>query len=105
MSEQKNIINCPALFISAPASGQGKTTITAALARLLTRAGKTVRIFKTGPDYLDPKVLAQASSQDVVPLDMWMAGETWCQNQLYDAAQTSDLIYHLVVTELSLGCH
>jgi len=92
MSEQKNIINCPALFISAPASGQGKTTITAALARLLTRAGKTVRIFKTGPDYLDPKILAQASSQDVVPLDMWMAGETWCQNQLYDAAQTSDLI-------------
>jgi cobyrinic acid a,c-diamide synthase len=92
MSEQKNIIICPALFISAPASGQGKTTITAALARLLTRAGKTVRIFKTGPDYLDPKILAQASSQDVVPLDMWMAGETWCQNQLYDAAQTSDLI-------------
>ena len=25
---------CPALFISAPASGHGKTTITAALARL-----------------------------------------------------------------------
>jgi cobyrinic acid a,c-diamide synthase len=80
------------LFLSAPASGQGKTTITAALARLLTRQGKTVRIFKTGPDYLDPQILAQASQQDVVPLDMWMAGEQWCQHQLYLAAQTADII-------------
>lgn len=92
MPEQKNKISCPALFLSAPASGQGKTTITAAIARLLTRQGKTVRIFKTGPDYLDPKILAQASNQGVVPLDMWMAGDAWCQNQLYDAAQTADLI-------------
>lgn len=85
-------ITCPALFLSAPASNQGKTTITAALARLLTRQGKVVRIFKTGPDYLDPQVLAQASGQRVVPLDMWMAGESWCQHQLYLAAQTADLI-------------
>ena len=42
---QENSVNCPALFLSAPASGQGKTTITAALARLLKRQGKTVRIF------------------------------------------------------------
>ncbi|MFT5116804.1 MAG: cobyrinic acid a,c-diamide synthase [Kiritimatiellia bacterium] len=87
-----NSASCPALFLSAPASGQGKTTITAALARLLKRQGKTVRIFKTGPDYLDPQILAQASAQDVVPLDMWMAGEEWCQDQLYRAAQTADLI-------------
>ncbi|MFT6389053.1 MAG: cobyrinic acid a,c-diamide synthase [Cellvibrionaceae bacterium] len=87
-----NSVSCPALFLSAPASGQGKTTITAALARLLKRQGKTVRIFKTGPDYLDPQILAQASGQDVVPLDMWMAGEEWCQDQLYRAAQTADLI-------------
>ncbi len=88
----KKSVACPALFLSAPASGQGKTTVTAALARLLSRQGKTVRIFKTGPDYLDPQILAQASGQDVVPLDMWMAGEQWCQNQLYKAAQTADLI-------------
>ncbi len=85
-------VSCPALFLSAPASGQGKTTITAALARLLKRQGKVVRIFKTGPDYLDPQVLSQASGQDVVPLDMWMAGEAWCQEQLYQAAQTADLL-------------
>ncbi len=91
-AKSKNSVMCPALFLSAPASGQGKTTVTAALARLLHRQGKTVRIFKTGPDYLDPQILAQASKQDVVPLDMWMAGEQWCQAQLYEAAKTADLI-------------
>lgn len=83
---------CPALFISAPASGQGKTTVTAALARLLTRQGKVVRVFKTGPDYLDPQILEQASGQPVVQLDMWMAGEEWCQQKLYDAACVADII-------------
>ncbi len=85
-------IRCPALFLSAPASGQGKTTVTASLARLLSRQGKKVRIFKTGPDYLDPQILSQASGFDVIPLDLWMAGDAWCQNQLYLAAQTADLI-------------
>jgi cobyrinic acid a,c-diamide synthase len=44
---------CPALLIAAPASGQGKTTVTAALARLHARQGR-VRVFKCGPDFLDP---------------------------------------------------
>ncbi len=85
-------VSCPALFLSAPASGQGKTTITAALARLLKRQGKKVRVFKTGPDYLDPQVLEQASGLPVVQVDLWMAGQAWCQHQLYLAAQEADLI-------------
>lgn len=83
---------CPALFLVAPASGQGKTTITAALARLLTRQGKVVRVFKTGPDYLDPQILEQASRQPVEQLDLWMAGEAYCQQKLYEAAGVADLI-------------
>ena len=89
---QTNKKTCPALFISAPASGQGKTTVTAALARLLTRQGNIVRVFKTGPDYLDPQILEQASGQPVVQLDLWMAGEEWCQQKLYDAACVADII-------------
>lgn len=85
-------IECPALFLTAPASGQGKTTVTAALARLLKRQGKDVRIFKTGPDYLDPQILAQASGNPVVQIDLWMAGDPWCQHQFYLAAQQADLI-------------
>ena len=84
--------SCPALFLSAPASGQGKTTITAALARMLRRQGKVVYVFKTGPDYLDPQVLEQASGQPVAQIDLWMAGEAWCQNKIYAAAQVADLI-------------
>lgn len=83
---------CPALFLSAPSSGEGKTTITAALARFFTEKGKVVRVFKTGPDYLDPQILAQASGQDVEQLDLWMAGENYCQQKLYEAAQVADLI-------------
>ena len=92
MASMNSATTCPALFITAPASGQGKTTFTAALARLLTRQGKIVRVFKTGPDYLDPQILELASGQPVVQLDMWMAGEEWCQQKLYDAACVADII-------------
>ena len=84
--------HCPALFIAAPASGQGKTTVTASLARMLLRQGKKVRVFKTGPDYLDPQILGQASGQRVEQLDLWMAGDEYCQQMLFDAAEEADLI-------------
>lgn len=85
-------VRCPAVFIAAPASGQGKTTVTAALARLLRNQGKLVRVFKTGPDYLDPQVLEQASGQPVDQLDLWMAGEAYCQQRFFEAAREADLI-------------
>ncbi|MCM5703645.1 cobyrinate a,c-diamide synthase [Larsenimonas salina] len=83
---------CPALFIAGIASGQGKTTVTAALARLHRRKGRKVAIFKTGPDYLDPLILAQAADHPVEPLDLWMAGDAFCRQQLFDAARQCDLI-------------
>ena len=86
------LAHCPALFLTAPASNQGKTTITAALARYFTKQGKVVRVFKTGPDYLDPQILAQASGQPVEQLDIWMAGENYCRQMLFEAAQSADLI-------------
>ncbi|MFI8620504.1 cobyrinate a,c-diamide synthase [Marinomonas sp. NPDC078689] len=85
-------IYCPAIFLTAPASNQGKTTITAALACYFTKQGKVVRVFKTGPDYLDPQILAQASQQPVEQLDIWMAGDDYCQDRLYQAAKVADLI-------------
>ena len=83
---------CPALFISAPASGQGKTTFTAALARYHRNQGRTVQVFKTGPDFLDPMILERASGNPVYQLDLWMVGKQQCTQLLYDAAQTADLI-------------
>jgi cobyrinic acid a,c-diamide synthase len=83
---------CPALFVSAPASGQGKTTVTAGLARHHRRLGRRVRVFKTGPDFLDPMLLARASGAPVYSLDLWMVGEDGCRRLLADAARDADLI-------------
>jgi cobyrinic acid a,c-diamide synthase len=83
---------CPALFISAPASGQGKTTVTAALARRHRAGGRAVQVFKTGPDFLDPMILERASGRPVYQLDLWMGGEEHCRKLLHDAAGTADLI-------------
>ncbi len=83
---------CPALLIAAPASGQGKTTVTAALARLHTRLGRKVRVFKCGPDFLDPMILARASGAPVYQLDLWMVGEGESRRLLWEAAGEADLI-------------
>jgi cobyrinic acid a,c-diamide synthase len=86
------IRHCPALLVSAPASGQGKTSVTAALARWHTRQGRRVRVFKTGPDFLDPMILERASGAPVHQLDLWMCGEADVRARLYDAAGEADLI-------------
>lgn len=83
---------CPAVLIAAPASGQGKTTVAIALARLHARAGRRVRVFKCGPDFLDPMWLALASGAPVHNLDLWMTGEADVRARLHAAAQDADLI-------------
>ena len=85
-------VACPALLIAAPASGQGKTTVTAALARLHARQGRRVRVFKCGPDFLDPHWHALASGQPVHNLDLWLNGEDDIRARLHAAAANSDLI-------------
>jgi len=83
---------CSALLVSAPASGQGKTTVTAALARLHASQGRAVQVFKTGPDFLDPMILERASGRPVYQLDLWMGGEAHCRRLLHDAGATAGLI-------------
>lgn len=89
---------CPALLVAAPASGQGKTTVVAALARLHTRLGRRVRVFKCGPDFLDPQIHAIASGAPCYNLDLWMCGvtaesaENEARWRLAEAAAEADLI-------------
>ncbi|WP_371736305.1 cobyrinate a,c-diamide synthase [Acidovorax sp. SRB_14] len=83
---------CPAVLVTAPASGQGKTTVTAALARMHTRQGRRVRVFKYGPDFLDPHWHQLASGAPVHQLDLWMTGEADARARLHAAAQECDLI-------------
>ena len=77
--------HCPAVLIAAPASGQGKTTVTAALARLHRNLGRKVRVFKCGPDFLDPMIHERASGAPVYQLDMWMVGEQESRRLLWEA--------------------
>ena len=83
---------CDALLVSAPASGQGKTTVTAALAAWHRSQGRRVRVFKTGPDFLDPMILERASGHPVYQLDLWMGGEAHCRALLHAAALEADVI-------------
>ena len=88
-------------MIAAPGSGQGKTVLTAAMARRFVNQGKSVRVIKTGPDYLDPTILELASRQSVCNLDLWMMGELHCRNLLVGAASASDV----VLVESLMGLH
>lgn len=87
-----NRIECPALMIAAPASGQGKTMITAALARLHRRQGRRVKVFKCGPDFLDPQIHAIASEVPCENLDFRMGGEADVAWRLASAARDNDVI-------------
>ena len=84
--------HCPAVLIAAPASGQGKTTVTAALARLHRNQGRKVRVFKCGPDFLDPMILERASGAPVYQVDLWMVGADESRRLLWEAAAEADLI-------------
>lgn len=92
---------CPAVLIAAPGSNQGKTTVTAALARYHRNAGRHVRVFKAGPDFLDPMIHEHASGNPVYSLDLWMVGEAACKQYLYQAAETADLI----IIECGMGLY
>ena len=87
-----NTATCPALLFAAPASGSGKTSLVAALARLHTRQGRRVKVFKCGPDFLDPQIHAVASGQPCDNLDLWICGEDDIRARLARAAQENDLI-------------
>ena len=89
------------LLVAAPASGQGKTTVVAALARLHTRLGRKVRVFKCGPDFLDPQIHALASGQPCENIDFLMCGEEDARTRLARAARDADLI----IVEGVMGLH
>jgi cobyrinic acid a,c-diamide synthase len=59
------------LILAAPASGSGKTLLTAGLARCLDRRGWRVAAAKAGPDFIDPSWHAPASGGPCHNLDVW----------------------------------
>lgn len=81
MSDSK-LVQIPRIMICAPCSGSGKTLVTCALLRLLSKKGYRVASFKCGPDYIDPmfhkKVLGLPSRN----LDLFLAGTEGVRNSI-----------------------
>jgi cobyrinic acid a,c-diamide synthase len=82
----------PVLLVSAPASSHGKTSVVAALARLHTRQGRRVRVFKCGPDFLDPQIHALVSGAPCENIDLRMCGLDDARWRLARAAAECELI-------------
>ena len=59
----------PRIFVSAAHKSSGKTTVSVGLARALSARGRHVRMFKKGPDYIDPLWHRLASGQASYNLD------------------------------------
>jgi len=85
-------MQCPAVLVSAPASGQGKTLVASAMARAWRDQGLNVIAFKCGPDFIDSMVLKAATGNPVYNLDLGMCGLADGQAQLHHAAQSADVI-------------
>ncbi|WP_084507852.1 cobyrinate a,c-diamide synthase [Geminicoccus roseus] len=79
-------------MIAAPASGSGKTAITAAILRALVRRGQTVGAFKVGPDYIDPAFHAAASLRPCVNIDPWAMRVSTQTSILEQAGNEVDLL-------------
>ncbi|CAM4098976.1 hypothetical protein VRRI112168_14420 [Vreelandella rituensis] len=69
------------------------------MVRLHRNAGRKVRVFKHGPDYLDPMVLEVASGQPVYQVHCWMTGDEEIRWRLAEAARDVGL----VLVEGSMG--
>src|SRR5437899_124064 len=79
------------LIVAAPASGSGKTLVTAGLLRALRDRGARIAAAKAGPDYIDPTFHAAASGGPCVNLDAW-AMRPATLTGLIDTVEAADIV-------------
>ena len=80
------------IILSAPGTGNGKTTLTLALLRALRRRGVAIVSAKVGPDYIDPAFHAAASGADCINLDAWAMRHATLATLVARLETTSDLV-------------
>jgi cobyrinic acid a,c-diamide synthase len=81
----------PAIIVSAPSSGCGKTTVTLGLLAALRRRGLVAAPFKVGPDFIDPGHHARACGRVSRNLDGWMCSKAAVLEIFARGCQGADL--------------
>ncbi|MBM7459557.1 cobyrinate a,c-diamide synthase [Rhodococcus coprophilus] len=85
------MVALPRLVVAAPASGHGKTTVSAGLMAALRRTGMVVSGHKIGPDYIDPGYHALATGRPGRNLDPHLVGEDLVAPLLLHGAAGADI--------------
>jgi len=80
------------LILAAPASGSGKTLVTAGLLRHLRERGWRVAAAKAGPDYIDPTFHALASGSACVNLDVWAMRPQTLRGLIAELEAAADIV-------------
>src|SRR5690606_14185016 len=91
----------PRVVLAAPATGQGKTTISTGLMAALRARGLEVSGHKVGPDYIDPGYHALATGRPGRNLDPHLVGEERIIPLLLHGARGADV----AVVEGVMGLH
>jgi len=85
-------VTAGALFVAAPRSGAGKTTVTLALLAALRQRGIAVQAAKVGPDYIDPAFHEAATGKQSFNLDSWAMKPSLLDALVGDAAARADMV-------------
>lgn len=79
------------LMISAPKKSSGKTTVTLGLTAALNRRSKNIRVFKKGPDYIDPMWHKAASGHTCYNIDPFWMDDELCRQSFFPRCAGMDL--------------
>lgn len=79
-------------MIAAPASGSGKTLVTAAILAAFRARGEAVAAAKVGPDYIDPRFHAVASGMACYNLDAWAMRPATLSGLFDGVCRSADLV-------------
>ena len=78
-------------IISAPASSNGKTTVSLLISSWAYSKGLKLQTFKVGPDYLDQQQLSSIGHPICRNLDIFLSGEKWIKRTFIKYASEMDL--------------